>query len=369
MLAILRTARPVAVAAAVSVLLVACGDDDPSGPAFSPETANQVAGVAEGVVAPIESTATLQANLGLAWGALLSYDGGASLSPPQPMASIQALRRPFAAARALSTASAPTGLLIPAAIEGTTFVWSVEEERYVASELEGAPANGIRFIYYAVNPVTETPAVPLNDLGYIDLIDESTDEHARLEILAVQDQGSVTLADYFVEGGVAGNLVTQTVTIDSEGYFSDGSDRLDFDMHMATTESEDALTEEFTAELAANGGTITVDMEETLFGEDEVDSDVRFTIEGEGNEARFAYTTTGTLEESTIDGVLEFNGADVVVVSGDSFDPEFTKPDGSALGANEIQALARMWAAAGLTTLFVFQTLFPFLLLLAFAGF
>ncbi|HEX6589190.1 MAG TPA: hypothetical protein VF039_09215 [Longimicrobiales bacterium] len=369
MLAFLRSVRPVAAAAGLSVLLVACGDDDPSGPAFSAETATEMAVVAEDVVAPIESTENLQLHLGLAWGALLGFDPGAELSPLYPFATMRELRQPLAASRTVPSAAAPTGLLLPDEIEGTTFVWSAAEGQYVASEEPGAPASGVRFVYYAINPVSGEPALPLNALGHIDLIDESTEERARLEIVAIQDQGDVTLADYFVEGGVSGNLVTNTVTIDSEGYFSDGSDRLDFDMHMAMTGSESASTEEFSAELSANGGSITVDMTETLTGEDDIESEATFTIEGEGNRATFGFTTVGTLEAATIDGALEFNGTEVVVVSGDAFDPEFTRPDGSALTATEVDALGRMWLAAGMTTLFVFQTLFPFLLLLAFAGF
>lgn len=369
MLAFLRTARPLAAAAVVSVFLSACDGDDPSGPGFSGQTATGMAVVAEEVVAPIESTADLQLNLALAWGALLGFDPGAQLSPLQPFSVIRGLRQPLVASRSLSVPTAPTGLLIPDAMEGTTFVWSVEQEAYVASDLAGAPANGVRFIYYAVNPVSGQPAAPLNELGRIDLIDASSDVRARLEILAVQNQGAVTLADYFVEGGTSGNLVTQTVTIDSEGYFAGNGDRLDFDMHMATTQSGETLSERFTAELTANGGSITVDLEETMVGESDVEAEATFTIAGDGNEATFAYTTAGTTNDATIDGVLQFNGDDVVIVSGDAADPEFTRPDGSALTGDEIGALARMWVAAGLTTLFVFQTLFPFLLLLTFASF
>ena len=377
MLAFLRTARPLAAAAAVSVFLAACGDDDPSGPAFTEETANQMAGAAEEVIAPIESTVTIQTNLSNVMFALVGGGGGA-LSAMQPFAGVASLREPLAAARAMSAPlaaaralpapSAPTGVLIPAEWEGTTFVWSLEQEMYVPSELVGAPANGVRFLYYAVDPFG-MPAAPLNDLGHIDLIDESTDATARLEIVAIQDQGDVTLASYFVEGGVTGNLVSSTVTIDSEGYLSDGSDRLDFDMQLVATESGETFTDRFTAELEANGGSISLTTEETLVGEDEIDAEATFTIEGEGNEATIEYAATGTVDESTIDGALTFNGREVVLISGDAFDPEFTRPDGSALTADEIDALARMWIAAGVTTWFVFQTLFPFLLLLAFASF
>ena len=367
MLAFLRTARPLAAATAASVLLVGCGDDDPAGPRFSEETANQVAAVAEDVVAPMDATVEVQMNLANAMFAL-SGVSTAPMAPMQPFSAINALRRPLAAARALPIPSAPSGVLIPDEWEGTTFVWSSAEEMYVASDLNGAPASGIRFVYYAVDPVSGYPAEPLNDLGHIDLIDASTATRSRLEIVAVRDQGDVTLADYFVEGGVSGNLATQVVTIDSEGFFSDGSDRLDFDMGMTLTSTgEEEGTIVMDVDLSANGGAIDAHFEDSVDG-DLIETETSFTIEGGGNEATFAYTTSGNEFEATIDGALTFNGREAVVVTGDAYDPEFTQPDGSPLTADEIDALVRMWAAIGMTGLFVLQTLFPFLLLLSFAS-
>ena len=46
---------------------------------------------------------------------------------------------------------------IPSAVLGTTFVWDLDSGTYVASDLSGAPAQGVRFILYAINPVTGLP--------------------------------------------------------------------------------------------------------------------------------------------------------------------------------------------------------------------
>ena len=56
----------------------------------------------------------------------------------------------------------------------TTFVWDLETDVYVASDLSGAPAQGVRFILYAINPVTGLPVQTLDELGYVDVIDVST---------------------------------------------------------------------------------------------------------------------------------------------------------------------------------------------------
>jgi hypothetical protein len=45
---------------------------------------------------------------------------------------------------------------------GTTFVYDGEEGRYVGDpEATGAPANGVRFVLYAIDPAPRRPAEPL----------------------------------------------------------------------------------------------------------------------------------------------------------------------------------------------------------------
>ena len=46
---------------------------------------------------------------------------------------------------------------IPSAVLGTTFVWDLESGTYVASDVSGAPAQGVRFILYAISPGDGSP--------------------------------------------------------------------------------------------------------------------------------------------------------------------------------------------------------------------
>src|SRR6266487_671399 len=52
---------------------------------------------------------------------------------------------------------------------GTTFVWDPATNSYVASSDSGAPANGERFMLYALSQRTGLPSVPLTSIGYVDL--------------------------------------------------------------------------------------------------------------------------------------------------------------------------------------------------------
>src|SRR5919112_5116274 len=59
--------------------------------------------------------------------------------------------------RELSASSLRSGAAfaaVPAEVAGKTFIYDPSTISYVASELTGAPANGVRFILYAVDPVT-----------------------------------------------------------------------------------------------------------------------------------------------------------------------------------------------------------------------
>ena len=63
------------------------------------------------------------------------------------------------------------GPIIPDAVTGTTFEWNADSAGYVATAREGAPANGIRFIVYAIDPLTGDPVLPLVETGYVDIMD------------------------------------------------------------------------------------------------------------------------------------------------------------------------------------------------------
>ena len=59
--------------------------------------------------------------------------------------------------------------VIPQVALGRTFEFDTIADRYAAGQRTGAPANGVRFVLYAVDPVTEALVFPLVETGYADL--------------------------------------------------------------------------------------------------------------------------------------------------------------------------------------------------------
>jgi hypothetical protein len=144
--------------------------------------------------------------------------------------------------------------LFPFGTLGKTFVWDTTAKGYVASDQPGAPANGVRFVLYAISEYSIDgslpiqPSLPLTTLGYVDLTDRSAGSTSVLGITLVGTGGGaapVTYADYTLTGPA--DAVAATVTI--AGYLSDGVNRLD--LTSALTSTLGALGLHTTADVAA----------------------------------------------------------------------------------------------------------------------
>ena len=72
---------------------------------------------------------------------------------------------------------------------------------------------------------------------------------------------------------------------------------------------------------------------------------------------------------ATVEGALTWNGDEVVLISGNVDNPEFSDPDGGNLTANQIEAVATMWYAFSAVYAYTYLTLIPFLFLMAISGY
>src|SRR3712207_1381042 len=64
-------------------------------------------------------------------------------------------------------------MAVPPEVAGKTFEYDPVTGSYAAGVRTGAPSNGVRFILYAVDPVSYMPVEPLTETGYVDLTDLS----------------------------------------------------------------------------------------------------------------------------------------------------------------------------------------------------
>ncbi len=106
---------------------------------------------------------------------LVSFLSAMSPRGKMPAAGAALDRKRSATVRALRPALAdrPSFAVIPPAARGAVYEWNAGTQRYVEGAAVG-PADGVRFVLYAVNPLTRLPAEPLDPIGYADFLDESS---------------------------------------------------------------------------------------------------------------------------------------------------------------------------------------------------
>lgn len=241
--------------------------------------------------------------------------------------------------------------VIPPELLGVTWEWSEAESSYVESDASGAPEDGVRVIYYAVDPFTLMPSSPLTPLGHIDVRDLSTAESDRLGVTIVHTAGDsdVTVADYYVDASFTETQSSLEVDLASVGYLSDGTTHLNFDVSQSLdmTETEFSIAQAYSLDLDGTDRSVTFTATATDDYQSESDEpavmNAEATITGNGQ--------TVVLDIAWADEVLEgsvsHNGATVVLIGGSLDDPEFTNPDGDPLTEAERQALQRVWEGIG----------------------
>jgi len=339
----IRSRRSALAALLVTSVAAACGDSTgPSGP-FDPQ------GAAQAVQEMVAATDGLQDAFGSVQLAAPLFESSAS-ADLLPGGGGWVLPAP-GVTRELAAAYDPAALelaaFFPSNYLGVTFVWDEQEGAYVPSGQAGAPSDGIRLVYYAVDPFTQQPVSPLTPLGHVDLRDLSTAASERLGATVVRTSGGapVTLADYYIDVSYS---VTQTqivVQVESVGYLSNGTDRLDFDMGQDAT-----LT-------SSNDVVVTQDFRMSLEG---TDVSVRYQAELAGNleESGATLELTATVNRGgdrlvfnlqlgveTLDGSVVHNGSTVALIAGTPESPEFTNGAGEPLTEADLAALEDLFDA------------------------
>jgi hypothetical protein len=143
-------------------------------------------------------------------------------------------------------ASQPSATIIPPDQRGTTWVYDASQLRYVIDPARsGAPANGVRYILYAVNPLDHTVLAEA-EIGYADLTDEgdSTANAVSLRLRAVSHD--VVFVEYQV--GLAGSAEAAAVQVN--GTFFDGTRHLTFALQAHGAHTPAAESQEVRARLA-----------------------------------------------------------------------------------------------------------------------
>src|SRR2546430_7160684 len=165
----------------------------------------------------------------------------------------------------------------PASSPGTTFVWDPDTSGYIASADSGAPANGERFLLYAISQRSGLPSVPVTPIGYVDLTapaPASSGTGVTLVGTPAGDAPTTTYASYSLASGAA----SATTLV---GFVTDGTTRLELDVRSDSTTTPGALT--VISAIAVPTQNVQVSESVTVSGGDtaRMTTDLRLASDGE----------------------------------------------------------------------------------------
>jgi hypothetical protein len=319
----------VKIASALALLaLAACSDSNgPRGSIDPAPTSASLAAVQQALAVPaIRSFTQFAPSLGPARSLIAA-------TSPYAQSARRALRL-RELAPVLSTASAQL-ILIPDTLRGSIFRWDSNASAYYRAEIRGGPANGVRFILYAVDDSGRVSS-PLTEVGSVDLLDESTATSARLHIIVRDVAGASTFVDYVIAVTPAPNGFTAA----ANGTMAGG---LNFAVNVSATGTASAVTTTADALLAVSDHATQIELHErSTFTSSSGATSIDFVIRppGQSVELHGLFTMTRINADSasvTINATIRGNEQVIATVQGSPPDQlTFKDRDGNPLPAGPV---------------------------------
>ena len=314
-------------------VMAACSSDNTTAPDNQPNQFD--AAKVSANVATIERVA---ANSALdSWVRLADFLGATARTSPSlapqdgPTQLINTLRR------LVSITGADRGVfLVPVirpAVFGSTYVYDEASEQYVVDPTRtGAPANGVRFVLYETDD--SGAIMPAMEIGYADLIDEKAASTSSAGLRFKVVAGTTTVLDYAFE--VGGLFVSPT--IDIEGYISDGTDRVNFELSTRAPAWENAGPFELEAELTVPSTGFTVNASLSQTGVPDPVGNVDLRVKSGSDQLEVTASTAA----GQIDASVKVNGVIFATVTGPSANPTIKGEGGRDLTQDEMTALGKI---------------------------
>jgi hypothetical protein len=324
-----RTSRSLLALAALSVFALAgCSDSLTPGDDFD---ALLTSDAAAGVYDAIEGNAAVQsmAVMGEHFPTFAAAPVAATL-PTAPWNPGDWSSQRLSAMQALPFEPTIAETVFPPDLLGTRWVYNATEGQYVlADDHTGAPETGVRIMLYAVDPILHRIVEPLTEVGYVDLTDETDATADAVRISAFI--GSTNVLNYLASAA----RPTTGVTFSADGFVSDGSTQVNFELSVTLTlDTEQATIDYLIYEVDGSASVHLVVNVDGLAGSMSVDltvehGDHTVVFHVEGNDLGLA-------------GTVHHNTVLVVQISGTGDSPVFQDGAGDPLTGDQLHALAQM---------------------------
>ncbi len=341
--------------AAAALAMSGCGSDRATAPRdFDPArvTADVDAVMSSLAAAPFESFAALSPRFDLSPFAG-SVAGSARDLLDGPAAKADHLNRLLGSVtqRLLAASALSSVPVFEPTTLGVTYIFDQSVGRYVPSRRGGAPGNGVRFVLYAVNPVTHELVVG-SEIGHADLMDEGRARASGIALRLLVVSNGITYLDY----AVTVDGTARTATLGIVGAMTDGTTRATFriDARAASTLAGLTTKVDFDFAVPSRRFGITAAFENTLARE-AFSENSRLTVSSEGG--RIEYIVRGDFQ--TIDATILVNGHRFATATGPRAHPEIRGAGGQPLSAEETHALRRILHLADAVGLLFLRLLQP----------
>jgi hypothetical protein len=351
------TKRCVTLLATACVALTGCGDSGPEVPFNPAGTTADIAAVNATFESPtFASFSSFSPLFDAALGGAPLVSASASAfnfrratnSGELRAAAVRSARRLAALTPAMANGSfSASTAAIPAAIAGKTFEYG--GGAYAATDRTGAPTNGVRFILYAVDPVTFTPVEPLVETGYVELTDLSVANTHAARVVVVS--GTTTYLDYTVRVTALASSGQVTVL----GFVTDGTNRANINLRSSVT-SASGLTLRYAVTVPERDVSIDLTMTATGLDQESGTIDINLAMSGPNGTVSMIgrFTDTGGTLTVRVGGRVFAT----VTVIGDA-EPVITGADGLPLTDEDIAALRGLFDLSDQAFLFFDLMLAP----------
>ena len=219
-------------------------------------------------------------------------------------------------------------MAIPASVAGRTFVYNPSTGGYEVSDRPLLASNKVRFVLYAVDPVTWAPASPLTETGYVELTELSggSTQAARVTVVS----GETTYIDYTVSATNGATSGRVTVI----GYVTDGVTQANINLRATITYTA-GLTLVYSLDLPQRD--VSIDLSVNISDVSQQDSPINIHVVMVGPNGRVNMDGQFTSTSGTLN--IRVNGNAFATITTDGTTTTITRTDGSALSDEEYTAL------------------------------
>jgi hypothetical protein len=222
-----------------------------------------------------------------------------------------------------------TAVSIPASVAGKTFVYNETTGAYEASAQPLLALNTVRFMLYAVDPVTFAPVLPLVETGHVDLIDRSAGTTQAAQVIVVS--GGVTYIDYTVSASSTTSYGRVTVI----GHVTDGVHQANINLRSTLTFTA-GLTLTYSLTLPDRDVSINLTVSATDVSTPGSPITINLTMRGPNG----TIVLSGQFTETSGTINVRVSGVAFATITTSGTTTTITRADGTALADDELQAIS-----------------------------